>query len=153
MTAGKAPRYGANRHGHVGQSLAAGSGHVSPWEAVRILLVEDQQDLRDLLKSGLERRGITVMAYADSDGAREALRSSQGIDVVVTDATLREVDDGLDLARDIRDSQPEIPVVVVSGSRDVVQRARQVGASVVLEKPITARALATAIETVAAGPE
>ncbi|MCA9596270.1 MAG: response regulator [Myxococcales bacterium] len=121
-----------------------------PDAAVRVLLVEDQRDLRELLKSGLERRGIQVLACGEAGEARTGLKSSPDIDAVVTDATLREVDDGLDLAREIHETQPDMPVVVVSGSRDVIARAKGV-ASAVLEKPITAGKLASVLESVTGG--
>jgi CheY-like chemotaxis protein len=50
-------------------------------------------------------------------------------------------EDGLDVIRNIRAACPALPIVAISGvySRDVLERAKTVGAEVVLEKPATAK--------------
>jgi len=101
-----------------------------------IVVAEDHEDIRFVLKRALEKAGHQVVEAADGAAALEAVRRHRP-DVVVTDVDMPRMS-GLDLCRAIR-ADPElrhIPVVLASGSLlPGDARAVEVGASATLLKP------------------
>jgi DNA-binding response OmpR family regulator len=101
----------------------------------RILVIEDQEDLAELYKSGLEKAGYAVTnAYTGEEGVAEFEANSA--DAVLLDMTLPEMH-GTKVLEDIRNLSASVPVVVVTGetlaeSRDVCNR---LGVQEYLSKP------------------
>jgi CheY-like chemotaxis protein len=105
-------------------------------EGAVIVVAEDHEDIRYVLKRSLERAGHRVVAAADGAAALAAVREHRP-DLVVTDVDMPHMT-GLDLCRAIRadDELRHIPVVVASGSLLPGDgRAEQAGASATLLKP------------------
>ncbi|MEV6300337.1 response regulator [Actinoplanes sp. NPDC051861] len=101
-----------------------------------IVVAEDHDDIRYVLKRSLERAGHHVVAAADGAAALAAIREHRP-DLVVTDVDMPKMT-GLDLCRAIRadDELRHIPVVVASGSLIPGDgRAEDAGASATLLKP------------------
>ncbi|MDI6101156.1 response regulator [Actinoplanes sp. NEAU-A12] len=101
-----------------------------------IVVAEDHEDIRYVLKRSLERAGHRVVAAADGMAALQAIREHRP-DLVVTDVDMPHMT-GLDLCRAIRadDSLRHIPVVVASGSlMPGDNQAEAAGASATLLKP------------------
>jgi len=83
--------------------------------AGRILLVEDEADLREPYRIYLEREGHQVVSAGTYGKAREQFdRRSDEIDLIVADVVLPD-GSGVDLVGELRDRSPEIGVVYVSG--------------------------------------
>ena len=101
----------------------------------RILVIEDQEDLAELYKSGLEKAGnVVTNAYTGEEGVAEFEANSA--DAVLLDMTLPEMH-GTKVLEDIRNLSASVPVVVVTGetlaeSRDVCSR---LGVQEYLSKP------------------
>ena len=87
--------------------------------STEILVVDDDPEVRHLLRTCFEREGYIVSEACDAVGARTALERS-GIGLVTLDLTLGR-DDGLTLAREIR-AAGDVPIVMVSGKGDAVDR-------------------------------
>jgi two-component system cell cycle sensor histidine kinase/response regulator CckA len=109
-----------------------------------ILLVEDEQLLRQVFRESLELGGYRVIDAANGQEALEILsRCNTFIDVVITDIVM-PVMGGAELIRQIRRRQPGVPVVLVSGwpisNRDSID-AR----TLFLQKPVTYGQLARAV--------
>jgi CheY-like chemotaxis protein len=101
-----------------------------------IVVAEDHEDIRFVLKRALERAGHEVVAAADGAAALEAIRRHRP-EIVVTDVDMPHMS-GLELCRAIRaDAELQhIPVVLASGSLlPGDHRAAEVGASATLLKP------------------
>jgi CheY-like chemotaxis protein len=81
-----------------------------------ILVVEDEILLRYPLAAWLRISGHDVLEAASADEAQIMLSSILTIDLVVTDVKMPGSLDGLQLTRSIRAAQPQIPVIVVSGT-------------------------------------
>lgn len=101
-----------------------------------IVVAEDHDDIRFVLKRALERAGHEVVATADGVAAWEAVRHRRP-DIVVTDVDMPRMS-GLELCRAIRADADlsDIPVLLASGSLMPGDgRADEVGASGTLLKP------------------
>ncbi len=114
-------------------------------DKTRILVVDDERDICELLKEFLEIRGFAVMT---SSGGADALTCvlDQQPDVVLMDVRMPGLD-GLETQRRIRAIDPRIDVIMLTGvcDEDVVTQAMQGGARQYLCKPLTLSDLERAI--------
>jgi CheY-like chemotaxis protein len=112
---------------------------------VRVLLVEDDEDNRELMSEVLAAAGYRVMSV--SSGA-EGLRTlaEHSIDVVVTDVGMPGMG-GLEVARAAKEIAPTVPVVVVTGwaEREDITRAQGHEVDAVLIKPVDPDALSATV--------
>jgi DNA-binding response OmpR family regulator len=109
----------------------------------RILIVEDEPDLRELLHAALSSAGYDVVTAADGRQALNAARA-QAPDLVVLDLMLPDMD-GTDVCRTLR-AEPQTStaaVFIVSAKNDLLDRigAFQEGADDYLVKPFSFREL------------
>jgi two-component system, cell cycle sensor histidine kinase and response regulator CckA len=118
-----------------------------------ILLVEDEEGLRQLNARGLASRGYTVLEAGNGVEAIEVLESSDAeIDLVVSDVVMPEMD-GPTLLRELRSRNPELKIIFVSGyAEDAFQKHLPAdGQFAFLPKPFTLKQLVNAVkETMAA---
>jgi DNA-binding response OmpR family regulator len=118
----------------------------------RVLVVDDDRDLCDLLSDFLSEEGYDVTrAYAGQEGI-DAARSSVP-DAVLLDLLLPDVS-GVAVARALRDeaSTRDVPIVIISGDRVALARSQlETGADAFLEKPFSLAAVESAVRA-ALGP-
>lgn len=81
----------------------------------RILLVEDDTDLRELLNTYLSRQGYQVVQACNGDDAERVLQSDSTIDLLLTDVVMPGTRDGFGLSKQARQLQPGIRVLHVTG--------------------------------------
>src|SRR5439155_3549206 len=122
-----------------------------PVVARTILVVEDEADVRNIVRRQLESLGHRVLV---AEAATEALLLVQGgaPDVLLTDVVLASGMNGIELANAARHARPGLPVVFMSGYTAVPeaqQRMRDTSAPL-LSKPFTTPQLARAIDAVCA---
>lgn len=106
-----------------------------------ILVVDDAEDIREVLKQILQYEGYDVITASNGKTAMEAIDGKR-IDLVVTDILMPEMD-GMELVNKIKESTPETMFILMSaGGRlpmeeyDYLEVAKKLtGASVVLKKP------------------
>ena len=112
----------------------------------RVLVVEDELEMRALLEKGLARRGFSPTVRGGADEAF-ALLESQDFDTVLTDLRMPGMD-GLALCERIALNRPDIPVVVVTafGSMETAVAAIRAGAYDFVTKPVDLDALALLLE-------
>jgi CheY-like chemotaxis protein len=79
----------------------------------RILIVDDDDSLRDLMVDILESRNFTVGCYAEAASAIAEFKKNQ-YDLVITDLSLPGIN-GIELAAQLKKIKPMMPVVLVSG--------------------------------------
>jgi two-component system cell cycle sensor histidine kinase/response regulator CckA len=79
-----------------------------------ILLVEDEEGLRGLNARGLSSRGYTVLEAGNGVEAIEVLEREGGVDLVVSDVVMPEMD-GPTLLKELRGRDPKIKFIFVSG--------------------------------------
>lgn len=116
-----------------------------PGPRARVLLVEDDADVRRALALSLADHGYEVVPVAT---AREALVSLPDVDAVLLDLTLPDVD-GVALCRRIRASGP-VPVIMVTGrsGSDEIVAGLEAGADDYVTKPVVGRELAARVDAV-----
>lgn len=117
-----------------------------------VLLVEDDEDLRELTTQMLEMRGFSVLAAKDPVSALMTCRVHDGtIDVLLTDLGLPGVSGG-ELSRSAAAVRPTMRVVYVSGVPEdiAVKRGLIKAGSPFISKPYTADVLAGTLRSVLA---
>jgi len=115
-----------------------------------VLVVEDEADVRNIVRRQLESLGHTVLVAEAATEALLLLRGPAAPDVLVTDVVLGKGLDGIELAIAARASRPELPVIFMSGytaALDSQKRIRETGAPL-LSKPFTTEQLERAIAAV-----
>ncbi len=102
----------------------------------RVLVVDDEQDILDLLSELLHRWGFEAETARNGREALEKFKD-QHVDLVVTDLKMPEMD-GLELLRQLREENPRVPVLMLTGypTIDTAIQAIQEGAYDYLIKPI-----------------
>jgi DNA-binding response OmpR family regulator len=119
-------------------------------ERPTVLVVDDEEDLRDIIRRMLDRRGFACLVAGDSDEAIAICREHPGvIDVLLTDLSLPGTSGG-DLARQATELRPEMGVVYISGlSNDIAVSKGLMGPDALLvPKPFTADLLLGALHSV-----
>jgi len=112
-----------------------------------VLLVEDDLQALEAMQAYLRRRGYRVVAVASADAVPLI---DQGPDVLVTDWQLGEGPSGIDVARELRRRQPDLPVILVTAYPfDAVKNeCFAVGVAAFLGKPLRLAKLADVIDAV-----
>ncbi|HUB05764.1 MAG TPA: sigma-54 dependent transcriptional regulator [Myxococcales bacterium] len=111
----------------------------------RVLIVDDEANLRKVLAATLKREGYEVATAVDGEAAVAAIEED-GADVVVTDLVMPRRD-GLSLLRWVLGAHPEIPVIVITahGTIDSAVEALKLGAFDYITKPFEQEELKRAI--------
>ena len=104
-------------------------------EAKRILIVDDEQSMREMLAILLKKEGLDVAPRAAGRRRRSALRRGP-VDLVLTDVQLPD-GDGLEILRHVKAASPETAVVVMTayGTTEMAVAARKLGAEAYILKP------------------
>ena len=118
---------------------------------INCLVVDDQQTIRSLVRSGLQELGFRTIheAFDGEEGLRQML--SRPINLVISDFNMPKLD-GLGLLRAVRAHPPiqKTAFIMLTGRADkeLVQRAVQFGVNNYLVKPFTVATLREKIEAV-----
>ena len=117
-----------------------------------LLIVDDDPEMRDLLRKVLEKDGHGVATASGSCEALALLAASCPYDLVVTDL-LMPFDGGLALLETIRRTSPTTPVIIVTafGDWESYTQAMELGASAFISKPLKMAELTAAVHTALAG--
>jgi len=91
----------------------------NPVETATALVAEDDVLLRLALSEHLRDVGFHVLQAANGDEARKIVGAVGGVDVVISDVHMKTQYEGIDFARCIAQHNPDIPIILTSGSKDV----------------------------------
>jgi excisionase family DNA binding protein len=126
----------------------------------RILVVDDDEAVRDLIARALTAAGYDVARAADGLAALERV-AERGIDLLITDLRMPGMD-GLALVREARRAAPGLPVIIITGfsTEETATDAVALGVAGYLTKPFrlarilaaTARALGEPVPAAEASP-
>ena len=111
-----------------------------------VLVVDDEDVVRELMVEILERAGYVVGGAATAEEALEFL-AGDDVSVVVTDAIMPRFS-GFELIQELHRRRPGLPVIVATGAStdQTIVEARAAGAQNVITKPFTHRELISAVE-------
>jgi DNA-binding NtrC family response regulator len=114
---------------------------------MNVLVVEDEEGIRVLAESILEDAGHTVFSASGETSAKAILESDQAIDILFTDVSLSNGEEGLQLAQAAIKHRPNLRVIYTTG-RGVSDgvRAAFVEPFQFVAKPYTAQQLLTAVD-------
>ena len=126
-------------------------------DRIKVLVVEDKQHMRALLRALLNALGVQEIYEAiHGEHALEVQRTKR-CDLILTDMSMEPMD-GLEFTRKVRGLErrynPTVPIIMVSGhtERDRVEAARDAGVTEFLVKPITLQNLTARIAEVMERP-
>lgn len=120
----------------------------------RLVVVDDDPDMRSVLVDYLEGQKYSVLSFSSGVEAFEALHSGFGgefseedIDLIISDINMPEMD-GMELTERVRKRAPEIPVVLITafGSIDSAIEATRRGAYDYIVKPLKLAELSVTVE-------
>jgi DNA-binding response OmpR family regulator len=114
-----------------------------------VLIVEDDKELREMLKMSLLRRNFTVL---EAENGKEAITHFKPslTDLVVTDLIMPE-EDGLKVVIKLRELKPSVKIIAISGGGKVgpgsyLNLAKALGADAIYSKPFSINDLTAKIE-------
>jgi DNA-binding NtrC family response regulator len=111
--------------------------------SARILIVDDEPQVLNLLRKYLERSGFRVETADSSERALDLVRTSlEGFSLVITDLSLPCMN-GEQMLEKMRQSQPDLPALISSGYVHVPKAAR----TGFLQKPYLPQQLVDAVKT------
>jgi PAS domain S-box-containing protein len=115
---------------------------------LKILAVENEESINELLKAILESRGHTVVQAFDGQVGLElylkSLDDSEGFDVVVTDLGM-PILDGATLSQMIKQTNPDIPIILLTGWGTIINKEDYPSIDYLLKKPLVKEDLFRAI--------
>jgi DNA-binding response OmpR family regulator len=115
-----------------------------------VLVVDDEEDLRDIMRRMLERRGFDTLVASDPVQALTVCRDHPGeIDILVTDLGLPGVSGG-EMSREATELRPGMRVVYISGlPRDIAVADGLIGDDALLvKKPFSTEVLVASLRDV-----
>ena len=119
----------------------------------RVLLVDDNEDLREVYQVGLERRGFEVVT---ASSVKEALSriTSEGFDVLLSDLHMPDAGDGMTVVSAMRHAHPKAVTIVLSGypAMQEAMSAILLQADEVVVKPVGVAAITELIQKKLADP-
>jgi CheY-like chemotaxis protein len=119
-----------------------------------ILVVEDDGDLRELLRRMLEREGFAVTTAAHGRDALERFHERPAR-LVLTDIQMPEMD-GMELIRRLLLEHPRLPIIAISGAENWglnLRIAMHAGARAAISKPVSSAQLLRQVWRILAEPE
>jgi CheY-like chemotaxis protein len=137
----------AKTSAEVSRALPRGHGEV-------VMVVDDERPLVALAEEILAELGYEGVGFDSSTSALRAFRAEpKRFDLVLTDETMPELR-GTELAHEIRQLRPDIPIVLMSGYSGgrVAERADSAGVNDVLRKPLDSRDIAESLARALASP-
>jgi CheY-like chemotaxis protein len=119
----------------------------------RVLLVDDNEDLREVYQEGLEKRGLEVVT---ASSAKEALGriTAESFDVLLSDLHMPDAGDGMTVVSAMRHAHPKAVTIVLSGypAMQEAMSAILLQADEVVVKPVGVAAITELIQMKLANP-
>ena len=114
----------------------------------RILVIDDEETIRDIFRQMLEMEGFEV---AEAPDGREGmmLQRKRPADLVITDLIMPDKE-GLETIKELREEFPQVKIIAVSGggwmdAESYLLTAKRIGADRALTKPVGRKTLLTSV--------
>ena len=116
----------------------------------KILIIDDEERIRLLLRRMLEREGYEVVEASNGEEGIKSYRD-EPVDLVITDI-LMPVKEGFTTIMDLKRDFPEVKIIAMSGGRRIgpeeyLKVAKKFGAIIMLNKPIMKEDLLSAVKS------
>jgi PAS domain S-box-containing protein len=134
-------------HAHVVDISALEAPAHSEGRGERVLVVEDNPDVKSVAVSLLEQLNYKVVSVDSCRAALDLIESGEPVDMVFSDVMLPGEFDGVQLAKILRERRPDLPVLLTSGYAEALTRSQGIP---LLRKPYRMAALADAVHAVLA---
>lgn len=118
----------------------------------RILVVDDESNIRLMLRLALEHVGHTVEQAADGEEGLTAFAEGTSFDLVLLDHRMPGLE-GVEVLKELRRRDPDAKVILITafGTVDLASEAIRAGATDFLRKPFTVEVLREAVEAALSG--
>jgi CheY-like chemotaxis protein len=110
-----------------------------------ILVVEDEDDVRELVATSLRHRGFSVLSVPNAEVALQILMEQVKFDLLFTDIVMPGVIDGFELADRAKRLQPDLKVLYATGFAHVSRRAADTLHGKLIQKPYRPDELASEV--------
>lgn len=114
-------------------------------QRARLLVVDDEPFVREILVQGLEAEGYTVVAASSGPGALALLDAGQAIDLIISDLSMPDMD-GLMLIREAQRRRQKLPAILLTGfannAAELALTGTMAGTFTLLRKPVSGRLIA-----------
>ncbi|MDX2481928.1 MAG: PAS domain S-box protein [Desulfuromusa sp.] len=123
---------------------------VVPVATERLLVVDDEKPIADLIKAMLERYGYQVTTTTESPEALRVFKQNPTLfDMVITDYAMPQIN-GIDLAAELLKIRADLPILLCTGVNDTGKnaKAQQVGIKICMTKPFQAEQLALTVRKI-----
>ena len=115
---------------------------------MKILLVDDDEWIRDSLSLFFEAEGCNLLTFETAEEGMEAVRK-QAYDIVISDYKLPGMD-GLEFLRRVKEKQPKIFEVLITAytNCEIVKQAKDIGVKDIIPKPFTSEDVETSLSRI-----
>ncbi len=116
----------------------------------RIMIVDDEEDIRLIIQEFLAAYGYTVVAFADSTKAFEAFeKDPDQFDLIITDMTMPQMTGG-ELAKNLLNVRQDIPIILCTGYSESMSEAKalEMGIRKYVQKPASTMDIAVLIREI-----
>ena len=115
---------------------------------MKILLVDDDEWIRDSLGLFFEAEGCNLLAFETAEEGMEAVKQ-QAYDIVISDYKLPGMD-GLEFLRRVRENQPNAFEVLITAyaNCEIVKEANEIGVKDIIPKPFTSEDVETSLSRI-----
>lgn len=118
----------------------------------KILVVDDESPVRDMIRAMIEPAGYDVIEAGNGIQACDVCKETP-VDLIITDIVMPGKN-GIDLVMDVKKKYPDIPIIAISGGGGIVGRydyleiAKLVGADNILKKPFGMAELRSSVDNI-----
>jgi len=113
--------------------------------AYSILVVEDEDDVRELVATSLRHRGFSVLSVPNAEVALQILMEQVKFDLLFTDIVMPGIIDGFELADRAKRLQPDLKILYATGFAHVSRRSVDTLHGKLIQKPYRPDELATEV--------
>lgn len=103
----------------------------------KVLIVDDEEDLIEVLSSALMMKGLDVVVAKDGVEALKKWEEHSDIDLLISDIRMPGLNcDGITLTKRVREKSSSIPIILITGYSEFSESfAQKMGANQVVSKP------------------
>jgi DNA-binding response OmpR family regulator len=101
---------------------------------MKILVLEDNEALQNVIKKGLEKEGFKIDTFSDGDDALDAINN--GYNCFILDINVPSLD-GISVLQHIRDYYEDVPVLIISSNHELekIKVSYEKGCNDYIKKP------------------